>query len=66
MNNVETEDAMLGTKFCYCSQHLRVHATGWCSVSNTDKVALPADSLAEAFRLWKQIVKIAKDAPVVV
>jgi len=28
-----TDDRIYGTKYVYCSQHLRVHMTGWCTVS---------------------------------
>lgn len=38
-----TEDEALG-KFVYCTQHLRVHATGWCTVANRDKLPLDAET----------------------
>lgn len=42
-----TEDETLG-KYVYCTQHLRVHATGWCTVGVEDKLALQAETLDEA------------------
>ncbi len=36
-------------KWVYCSQHLRPHTTGWCSVSNSDKIPLIAESMGEAY-----------------
>jgi hypothetical protein len=29
-------------KWVYCLQHLRPHLTGWCTVSDRDKIALDA------------------------
>lgn len=42
-----TDDTSLG-KYVYCSAHLRVHTTGWCSVNNGDKIGLKSDTLEEA------------------
>ena len=35
----EAQDAVLGS-WVYCSQHLRAHTTGWCTVAVLDKVGL--------------------------
>ncbi|GLY32037.1 hypothetical protein [Kineosporia sp. NBRC 101731] len=40
-NPNEDDDTVLG-RLVYCNQHRRVHATGWCTVSNLEKVAMPA------------------------
>lgn len=34
----------------YCKQHLRPHATGWCTVSNSDKVKLESETVGDAIR----------------
>lgn len=46
-----TEDAKeFGVrKWVYCSQHLRPHLTGWCTVSNIHKVLLDADTIDSAY-----------------
>ena len=41
-------DTELGTTWVYCSQHRRVHPTGWCTVPNRDKTALSGKSYEEA------------------
>lgn len=33
----------------YCDQHMRPHLTGWCTVSNRNKVALKATTQNEAY-----------------
>ena len=36
-----TEDQKIfGDTLVYCSQHRRVHSTGWCTVGVSDKVGL--------------------------
>ena len=40
------DDTVLG-QFVYCSSHRRVHNTGWCTVSNMNKVGLDVGSLDE-------------------
>ena len=53
----KAQDERMG-KFVYCTQHCRVHATGWCSVRNARKVALPdATTLEEAQSDW-ELLKI--------
>lgn len=47
-------DTVFGTKYVYCAQHCAVHATGWCTVSITDKVALIAETVDEARTEWAQ------------
>ncbi len=40
----------------YCSQHMKPHQTGWCSVSVRDKVGLGVKDAKEAYqkcRDWK-------------
>lgn len=52
-----TDDKVYGTKFVYCTQHCRVHDTGWCTVPVVDKIALLSETLEEAEKEWdlKQI-----------
>lgn len=50
--NAAFEDKVLG-KYVYCIQHCRVHATGWCSVSPLDKIALIADNPEDAKNEWE-------------
>lgn len=52
--NKPAGDEHLG-KFVYCQQHLRVHATGWCTVSERDKVPLHGDTIQEAVRQAKDL-----------
>lgn len=35
-------------KWIYCSQHMAYHLTGWCTVSNFNKVALDATTVEDA------------------
>ena len=43
-------------KFVYCIQHVRVHATGWCTVDEHNKVALPGTETLEAAEdYWAQL-----------
>lgn len=51
----DIEDTKWGTKFCYCSQHIRVHGTGWCSVAARQKIPLHADTLEEAEKEFARI-----------
>jgi hypothetical protein len=63
MDQKMTEDAKhFGENvFVYCSQHLRPHSTGWCtvSVSNkikldaTDEVAAYAECEAKGYKIYK-------------
>ncbi len=53
----ETSDAAAFGRdaWVYCSQHMRPHATGWCSVSPRDKVGLgvtDAKAAYEKCRAW--------------
>lgn len=41
-------------KFVYCSQHLRPHGTGWCTVSAKDKIPLKGETLNEAYEDAKE------------
>lgn len=47
------DDKVYGTKYVYCSQHCRVHDTGWCTVSNLDKIPLLAETPEEAEKEWR-------------
>lgn len=47
-------DELMG-HFVYCSQHCRVHSTGWCTVSPRDKVSLTSKTLEEAIEEEKQL-----------
>jgi len=44
LKNPPTEDEIeFGRNvFVYCNQHMGVHKTGWCTVSNRNKVKLDA------------------------
>lgn len=35
--------------FVYCDQHLRPHATGWCTVSLKHKQKLDAENIQDAY-----------------
>ena len=48
-----SDDTVYGTKFVYCCQHLRVHGTGWCTVSALDKIPLLSETEEEAVREWE-------------
>jgi hypothetical protein len=41
-------DEIFGDTLIYCNQHLKVHKTGWCSVSVRDKVGLGTKDHKEA------------------
>lgn len=43
------EDVLFG-KYVYCTQHLRVHSTGWCTVFNNNKFPLDAQTFEEAIQ----------------
>jgi hypothetical protein len=47
-----TEDEMAFGKdaWIYCSQHMRPHETGWCSVSPRDKVGLGVATAEDAYQ----------------
>lgn len=47
-----TDDRVYGTQFVYCTQHCRVHETGWCTVAVVDKIALLSKTLKEAEEEW--------------
>lgn len=47
-----TDDKVYGTKFVYCTQHCRVHETGWCTVSVVDKIPLLSQTAKEAEEEW--------------
>jgi hypothetical protein len=49
----ETDDKVYGTKFVYCSQHMRIHETGWCLVSVVDKIPLLSETAEEASQEWE-------------
>ncbi|TXH11812.1 MAG: hypothetical protein E6R04_00950 [Spirochaetes bacterium] len=63
-NEQVIDDVKWGVKYCYCAQHLRVHSTGWCSVSWTEKLPLFAGTLEEAFEEFKRIKRIAQSGEV--
>lgn len=48
-----TDDKVYGTKFVYCTQHRRVHETGWCTVNVVDKIALLSATLEDAKVEWE-------------
>lgn len=45
----EDEKEFGADRWVYCKQHLRPHVTGWCTVSNKDKIALNAKTRDEAY-----------------
>lgn len=48
-----TDDTKYGVKFVYCTQHHRVHSTGWCTVDCLSKVPLLSETEDEANREWE-------------
>ena len=51
----EDETAFGKDAWVYCSQHMRAHQTGWCSVSARDKVGLGVTAAQDAYdkcRAW--------------
>lgn len=48
-------DTKWNTKFCYCSQHVAVHATGWCTVSTDQKIPLHAETLDAAKKEYQRV-----------
>jgi hypothetical protein len=50
LKNPPTEDEIeFGRKvWIYCGQHMAPHMTGWCTVSNRNKILLNAKTLDEA------------------
>lgn len=61
-----TDDTVFGVPFVFCNQHLRAHGTGWCTVSNVEKVTLRATTHGEADdeAAAMRATAIAKIAPV--
>lgn len=51
----KTEDMRWGVQFCYCSQHVMIHATGWCTVGAHEKIPLHGSSIEEAKEEFKRI-----------
>lgn len=47
-----TDDTVYGTKYVYCTQHCRVHDTGWCTVAVVDKIPLLSKTAVEAQEEW--------------
>lgn len=53
-----TEDVAAFGKdaWIYCSQHMKPHQTGWCTISPRDKIGLGVDTAEAAYekcRAWK-------------
>lgn len=42
------DDLVFNTPWIHCGQHGRVHATGWCTVSNWEKHPMPGDTIEAA------------------
>lgn len=57
-----SEDVVLG-EWVYCSQHLRPHRSGWCTVSLADKIGLgPTASEREAYEKCRRLgLKLASE-----
>lgn len=50
-----TEDErVFGDVWVYCSQHMRPHRTGWCTVSARDKTKLDATNAPDAYAECKE------------
>lgn len=47
-----TDDKVYGTKFVYCTQHCRIHETGWCTVPVVQKIPLLSQTEPEAREEW--------------
>lgn len=53
--STEDEIAFGKDAWVYCSQHMRPHLTGWCSVSPRDKAGLGVETAEQAYekcRAW--------------
>lgn len=49
--SLKAEDAKFGEDaWVYCTQHLRPHSVGWCTVDVRDKVLLKAKNYADAVK----------------
>lgn len=46
------DDKVYGTKFVYCTQHCRVHETGWCTVPVVHKIPLLSETYQDAETEW--------------
>lgn len=45
-----SDEEYFGKKvWIYCNQHMRPHLTGWCTVSNRNKVKLDAQDESSAY-----------------
>ena len=54
-NDFVPDDEYFGKNvWIYCNQHLRPHLTGWCTVSNRNKVKLDAQDDVAAYAECKQ------------
>lgn len=56
------DDKIYATRFVYCGQHLRVHETGWCTVSAIHKIPLLSETIEEAQKEWnlkKQVLELS-------
>lgn len=50
MTDITDDERKFGRdRWVYCSQHVRPHTTGWCTVSVNDKVPLDAKDRETAF-----------------
>lgn len=47
-----TDDKVYGTKFVYCTQHCRIHETGWCTVPIVHKIPLLSQTIEDAETEW--------------
>ena len=48
------DDTLETGAFVYCLQHMRVHNTGLCTVSNLDKIPLFSQDASEAQEEWRR------------
>lgn len=48
MKPTKDEEAFGENTWVYCSQHLRPHTTGWCTVDVSEKTPLKAKTYADA------------------
>ena len=49
-HRTEDEKAFGPEAYVYCSQHMRPHTTGWCTVSNRNKTKLAARNFEDALK----------------
>lgn len=46
---ITKDKQIFGDCYVYCSQHLRPHKTGWCTVHVSEKIKLNAENNEDVF-----------------